>query len=148
MFKRVSQRDLARGVQFGSAFFVVFLLLGYDALLSLLLAAVGGTAGGAIASGWGDRKTPPGRTSILPDESFSRFGTVEPPHHVSDLAKRQAQYRRRQTLHRGRQVSWWDRLSDRLTDVLSSSDSDVENGSNEEDFWAADEADETQGDRS
>lgn len=113
---KISQSDFASGVQWAAGFLVALLLLGYPKELSFLLAIAGGIAGATLTSGWNDRTLPDKPPSIFPSEAFSRFGTEEPPHHISSLAKRQASYRRRTELfHRGRPMTWWERIWQQVT---------------------------------
>lgn len=103
------------GIQWGSAFLVVFLLLGYDTLISLLLASTGGIAAGTVTSAWGDRRLPDNPPPQFPSDSFRRFGTEEPPHHLQELAQRQARYHhRRRVIHRGRPSPLWEVFLTRL----------------------------------
>ncbi|MFO8038253.1 MAG: hypothetical protein R6U67_02255 [Sodalinema sp.] len=111
----ISQRDISMGIQWGSAFLVMFLLLGYNTLISLLLASTGGIAAGTIASAWSDRRLPDNPPPQFPSDAFRRFGTEEPPHHLQELAQRQARYHhQRQVIHRGRPSPLWEVFLARL----------------------------------
>lgn len=111
----ISERDITVGIQWGSAFLVVFLLLGYDTLASLFLASAGGAATGTVISAWSDRRLPDQPPPQFPSDSFRRFGTEEPPHHLTELAQRQARYHhRRQVIHRGRPSPLWETFLTRL----------------------------------
>ncbi|WP_159787705.1 hypothetical protein [Sodalinema gerasimenkoae] len=128
-----SQRDVSIGIQWGSAFLVVFLLLGYDTLISLFLASSGGIAAGTVTAAWGDRTLPEVPPPQYPSDSFRRFGTEDPPHHLKELAQRQSHYQhQRKVIRRGRPSPLWEVILVRLgLHQLLESESDVE--SEEED---------------
>ncbi|TVR04479.1 MAG: hypothetical protein EA395_16370 [Phormidium sp. GEM2.Bin31] len=128
-----SQRDVSIGIQWGSAFLVVFLLLGYDTLISLFLASTGAIAAGTVTSAWRDRTLPEVPPPQYPTDSFRRFGTEDPPHHLRELAQRQSRYQhQRQVIRRGRPSPIWEVILARLglTQLL---ESDPELDSDEED---------------
>jgi hypothetical protein len=111
----ISQRDFSMGVQWGSVFLVVFLLLGYNPLISIFLASTGGIAAGTVTSAWGDRRLPENPPPQFPTDAFRRFGTQEPPHHLKELAQRQARYHhQRQVIHRGHPSPLWEVFLARL----------------------------------
>ncbi|NMG58656.1 hypothetical protein E1H12_09010 [Geitlerinema sp. P-1104] len=120
-----SQQNVSTGIQWGSAFLVVFLLLGYDTLPSLLLASSAGVAAGTVTSAWRDRTLPEVPLPEYPANSFRRFGTEEPPHHLKELSQRQARYQhQRQVIRRGRPSPIWEVILARLglTQLLESDD--------------------------
>ncbi|TVR05039.1 MAG: hypothetical protein EA395_16075 [Phormidium sp. GEM2.Bin31] len=128
-----SQQDVSTGIQWGSAFLVVFLLLGYNEIASFVLASAGGIAAGTVTSAWRDRTLPDIPSPQHLSNSFRRFGTEEPPHHLKELAQRQANYEhQRKVIRRGRPSPIWEVILARLglTQLL---ESDSEGDPEEED---------------
>ncbi|MGC9503077.1 hypothetical protein [Baaleninema sp.] len=107
----MSKSDLTLAIQFGSAFLVIFLLLGYDSLLSILLAIAGGISGSVTVSGWNDKSQPDDiKPKSLTEDNLDKTRSIWI--HPTPLEKRQRQYLEKRSIqHRGRPKTLWNRIS-------------------------------------
>lgn len=105
----MSKSDLTLAIQFGSAFLVIFLLLGYDPLLSILLAIAGGISGSVTVSGWNDKTEPNEiKPKFFTEDKLSKTRWIHP----TPLEKRKTRYLEKQLKHhRGRPKTFWDGVS-------------------------------------
>ncbi|MDC0833448.1 hypothetical protein CKA32_000003 [Geitlerinema sp. FC II] len=104
----MSKHDLTLAIQFGSAFLIIFLLLGYDPLLSIVLAIAGGIAGSITVSGWNDKTEPNElKPKFFTEDKLSKTRLSHP----TPLDKRKTRYLEKQYKHhRGRPTTFWERV--------------------------------------